>query len=118
MLPFGIQIAPPVVSFVAVIAVVPDRFVQVCLGFLDRMLAVRPVIGVGLRRSRYEPHKRRCDQGCYCRFSKASFQGVSSSIIISCSIHFVIRGLHFDDRLAKFPAWFARLRLCPELNEV
>jgi hypothetical protein len=74
-LPFGIQVAPPIVSFMAVVAMVVDRLIQVCLGFLDRMLAVRPVVGVGLRRSRYKPHKRRCDQGCYCYFSKSLFQG-------------------------------------------
>jgi hypothetical protein len=61
MLPFGIQIAPPVFGLTAVIAMVADCSIEVCLGFLDRMLAVRPVIGVGLRGGRYKPHKRRCN---------------------------------------------------------
>lgn len=80
MLPLGVQVAPPIFGLAAVIAMVVDRFIQICLGFLDRMLAMRPVIGVGLRRRRYKPHKRRCDQRCYCCFSELSFQGFSFSI--------------------------------------
>lgn len=40
MLAFGVQIAAPVIGLAAVIAVVVDGFVQSCLSFFDRMLAL------------------------------------------------------------------------------
>ena len=61
MLPFSIQVAPPVLGLVAVIAMIADCFIQVCLRLLDRVLTVRPVIGMGLRGRCHKPHKCRCD---------------------------------------------------------
>lgn len=59
-LPLGVQITPPVFGVAAVLALVMDRFIQSCLRFFDRMLAMRSVIGVRARRCRYEQQKRPC----------------------------------------------------------
>jgi hypothetical protein len=64
MLPLGIQLVPAGIGFAAVVAVVANRSVEIGFGFLDCMLAMRPIIGV-----RYwdcnKPGKRRHHHGCY-----------------------------------------------------
>jgi hypothetical protein len=49
-LPFGIQIPPPVVCFVAVLALVTDSLVQSGFRLFDCMLAPISVIGSDARR--------------------------------------------------------------------
>ncbi len=46
ILPFGIQIPSPVFRLAAVFSLVMDCFVQSSLGFLDGVLALRPIIGM------------------------------------------------------------------------
>jgi hypothetical protein len=69
MLPFSIQIAAPILSLWAAIAMIVDGSVQVCFGFLDGMLALRSVICVSQRRRCYKPHKRRSYYRRHCSFS-------------------------------------------------
>jgi hypothetical protein len=59
MLPLGIQIAAAVVSLRAVIAMIVDGSIQVCLRFFDGMLALRSIIGMGQWRRCHKPHKGR-----------------------------------------------------------
>ena len=49
LLPFGIQIPPPVIRFTAVIALVMDRFVESCFRPFDCMLALVFLVGVDAR---------------------------------------------------------------------
>jgi di/tricarboxylate transporter len=48
MLPFGVQISPPVIGVATVLALVVNRSVQSCLRFLDGMLALL-LFGFGVR---------------------------------------------------------------------
>jgi hypothetical protein len=74
MLPFSVQIPPPVFSLGAVLTLVADGLVEVCFRLFDRMLTLRSVFGVSLRRRRYKPCKSRGDQRCHCSPSKSSIQ--------------------------------------------
>ena len=53
------------VRFVAALAVVVDGPVEIGLGFLDCMLALRPILGVCYRH-RNKPRKRHNHNCCYC----------------------------------------------------
>jgi hypothetical protein len=55
--PFCVQVSPPIIGFVAMVALVVDRSVQPCLGLFDCMLAPVSVIGVHQGR-RYKQQKR------------------------------------------------------------
>jgi hypothetical protein len=72
-LAFGVQIAASTVRLRTMVAVVMDRPVKVCLCFFDRVLATGTIIGTGLRRSSYKPHKRRCNESCYSASYEFSF---------------------------------------------
>jgi len=48
MLPFGVQISPPVIGVATVLALVVDRSIQSCFSFFDGMLALL-LFGFGVR---------------------------------------------------------------------
>jgi hypothetical protein len=80
VLAFGVQIAAAILGLRAVIAVVMDCSVQVCLRLFDGVLALRSVIGVGWRRSRYK-HAQRPRYYChYCTFSNSLHQRLLLSV--------------------------------------
>jgi hypothetical protein len=65
MLPFGVQITPALVRLMAALAVIVDGPIEIGLGLLDRVLALRPVVGVCYRH-RNKPRKRSYHNRCYC----------------------------------------------------
>jgi hypothetical protein len=72
-LPLGVQVSPPIIGFTAVIALVMDRSVGLCLRLFNCVLALVSVIGVHQGR-RHKQQKRSRYNGCHCCFSKSSIQ--------------------------------------------
>jgi hypothetical protein len=93
MLPFGVEIAPTIIGLAAVFAVIVNGPVQIRLGFLDGVLALRTIVGMGYGH-RNKPRKRRHHDRCYC--------GLPNSLNHVCS--FFSRhsaGLFFAPRTAR-----------------
>jgi hypothetical protein len=79
VLALGFKVAPPVISFMASLAVVMDGSVEVGFGFFHRMLAFRPIVGVR-HRNGCEPGKRGHHHYCECCVSNSSNQSFLLSI--------------------------------------
>jgi hypothetical protein len=108
MLPFGVQIPPAVFGLGAVLALVMDRSVQVCLGLFDRMLTLRSVFRVSQRRRRYEPRKSHRHQHCHCRPSKSSIQGF---FLLNLSLYCNALSLRWPPRPPAFEFYISLLEI-------
>jgi len=79
---FGVQVAPPVFGFAAVLAIVVDRFIQPCFRFFNSVLAMGSVVRMRSRRSG-EKQQRSHHQSCRCVVSKFSNQVILLSGFIN-----------------------------------
>lgn len=84
-LAFGVQVAAAIFRFPAVLAIVLNGMVESRFRFFDRVLAVRPIIGVN-NRNRDEPRQRDRHQRRYGGFSKSFHQGILLSVagLVNC----------------------------------
>jgi hypothetical protein len=75
VLAFVVQIAAAAIGLGAVIAMVVNRFIEVCFCFFNSVLALGVVIGAGLGRRCNEQPQRSCCHCCYCCLSYFVHQG-------------------------------------------
>jgi hypothetical protein len=68
-LAFGVQITPPVIGLVAVLAMIMNCPIQVCFCLFDGMLALGVVVGSRLWRRPYYQAQRPCCNRRYCGLS-------------------------------------------------
>jgi hypothetical protein len=68
-LAFGVQITPPVIGLVAVLAMIMNRPIKVCFCLFDGVLALGMVVGSRLRRRCHHQAQCSCRHCCYCCLS-------------------------------------------------